>query len=67
MLDFVTVALTKTRDGTVVRPEFITYKGDGEVKDIMVKGGDFYAFWDENKTMWNRNEHDAYREIDKSF
>lgn len=65
MLDFCDVIILKGRNGTIVRPEFVMYHNDKPVRDIMVKGGDFYAFWDEEKNIWNRNEIDCYKAIDK--
>lgn len=33
-------------------------------KDIMVKGGAFYAVWDEEKGLWSKNRDDAVKMID---
>ncbi len=67
MLDFCDVIILRGRNGTIIRPEFVMYHNDKPVRDIMVKGGDFYAFWDEEKNIWNRSEIDCYRAIDKKI
>lgn len=33
-------------------------------KDIMIKGGDFYAIWDEERGLWSTDINDAVRLID---
>ena len=36
-----------------------------ETKDLMIKGGDFYAIYDEDKGLWKRNQNDVVRLIDR--
>lgn len=36
----------------------------GQVKDLMVRGGTFYAVWDDAKGMWSTNEFDVQRLVD---
>lgn len=61
MYDFFDVRLKKTRQGSEVFPEFkITKTGD-----LMIRGGDFYAIWDESVGLWNTDEFDAVRLIDE--
>ena len=36
-------------------------------KDIMLKGGSFYAVWDEESGLWSKNQGDAIRLIDKEL
>ena len=43
MLDFMIVSTRSTRNGVEVFPKFVMRKS----KDLMVRGGDFYAIWDE--------------------
>ncbi len=38
-----------------------------ENKDIMVRGGSFYAVWDEERKQWSRNEYDVARLIDEDL
>lgn len=44
-----------------IYPKFIVPR----VKDIMIKGGDFYAFWDEERNQWSTSLDDLYEAIDK--
>ena len=63
MLDFMMVA-TRTRKGLVeVYPRFIIK----ESSDLMIRGGDFYAVWIEEKKLWSTSEGDAIRLIDKEL
>ncbi len=60
MLDFLKVAI-KVNKGTVdVFPKFKMTKS----KDLMIRGRDFYAIWDENRKIWSTDEDDAIRLID---
>lgn len=61
MLDFLMIS-TRTRKGVVeIYPKFkITSKS----KDLMIRGGDFYAVWIEQIGMWSLNEDDALMLID---
>ena len=36
-------------------------------KDIMIKGGGFYAVWDEERGLWSKDRGDAIRLIDKEL
>ena len=36
-------------------------------EDIMIKGGKFYAIWDEKKGLWNKNKGDAIKIIDSEI
>ena len=62
-MDFLTIALRRKRDVVEVYPQFLipTYK---EIEDLMIRGGDFYAVWDEERNVWSTNERDASRLID---
>ena len=60
MLDFMTIASRYTKDGWEVSPKFIVKYS----KDLMIRGRDFYAIWDEDQKMWSTNEDDAVRLID---
>ena len=33
-------------------------------KDLMIRGGDFYAIWDEEKKIWSRDQDDVIRIVD---
>ena len=66
MLDFLKISTRSSRNSTEVFPVFRVYP---KSKDLMVRGGDFYAIWCEDLGMWSTNEEDALalidREIDK--
>ena len=63
-MDFFKVAYRAARRGvTEVYPNFII----GDSKDLMVRGRDFYAVWDEAKGLWSRNEFDIVRIIDNEL
>ena len=36
-------------------------------KDLMIRGGDFYAIWDEENGMWSTDEDTAIRLIDNEI
>ena len=36
----------------------------GRVKDLMVRGGSFYAIWDEERGLWSTDEYDVQRLVD---
>lgn len=64
MLDFLTIAARTPKKGvTEVYPKFIIKKS----KDLMIRGGDFYAIWDEEKGLWSTDEVDAINLIDKEL
>lgn len=61
MLDFLMVSTRSKKGGvTEVYPKFIINKS----KDLMIRGGDFYAIWVEKKGFWSTDEQDALRLID---
>lgn len=63
MLDFMTIATRNTKSGVEVFPKFIMKKS----KDLMIRGRDFYAIWDEDRKMWSTDEDDATRLIDNEL
>lgn len=63
MLDFLTIATRSTKNGTEVFPKFIMKRS----KDLMIRGGDFYAVWDEEQKMWSTDEQDVIRMIDNEL
>lgn len=66
MLDFMRVLCRDAKSGkgkeagVEVYPRFLMKKP----KDLMIRGGDFYAIWDEEKGLWSTDEYDAVRLID---
>lgn len=63
MVDFFMVSTKSPKRGEVqVYPKFIA---NGSSKDLMIRGGDFYAIWLENDGRWSTDENDALRLIDR--
>lgn len=60
MLDFMTISVRKTKTGYEISPKFIAKSS----KDLMIRGRDFYAIWDEEAKMWSTDEDDVIRLID---
>ena len=48
------------KDLTEVYPKFIMKTS----KDLMIRGGDFYAIWDERKGLWSKDQDDVIELID---
>ena len=65
MLDFMTIA-TKVKEKemcTEVFPKFIMKKS----KDLMIRGRDFYAIWDDEQKLWSTDEDDVTRLVDQEM
>ena len=64
MLDFLLIS-TKTgkRGVTEIYPKFIIKKSE----DLMIRGGDFYAVWVEERGFWSTDEQDVLRMIDREL
>lgn len=60
--DFFTPSKRVTRGITHVAPKFKIC----ESKDLMIRGRDFYAIWDEQKKVWSKKQDTAIRIIDKA-
>lgn len=56
----------KIRQKIINKKELIVYPDflNGAFKDLMVRGGAFYAIWDEDNHKWSRSELDVARLID---
>ena len=62
MLDFFTIATRTTKRGTVeVYPKFIMKRSE----DLMIRGGDFYAVWIEERGLWSTDEQDVINLVDR--
>lgn len=62
MLDFLIVSVRKPKKDTVqIYPKFIIKKSS----DLMIRGGDFYAIWVEERGLWSTDEQDALQLIDQ--
>ena len=61
--DFATPSTRRRTSNSKIEiyPEFITYN----VKDLMIRGKDFYAVWDEKKGIWSTDLDDVINMIDE--
>lgn len=66
-MDFLRISFRASRKGEdgsyVVHPIFVVKKS----KDLMIRGGDFYAVWDERKGLWSKDQDDAISMIDSAM
>lgn len=64
MLDFLMISTRALKNGTIeIYPKFIIKKST----DLMIRGGDFYAIWIEERGLWSIDEQDALRMIDNEI
>ena len=63
MIDFLMISTRNTKSGVEILPKFIIKRST----DLMIRGGDFYAIWLEDRGMWSTNEQDALELIDKEL
>lgn len=64
MLDFLMISTRSVkRDLIEIYPKFII----GKSSDLMIRGGDFYAIWLEEKHIWSTDEGDVIHLIDKEL
>ena len=60
-MDFYKILLKVKKDGTIqVYPDWQVNKSE----DLMVQGRQFYAFWDDNRGLWSRDEFRLRQLID---
>jgi len=63
-VDFLKIGYRSTRKNKYeIFPNFIVRKS----KDLMIRGGDFYAIWDEERGVWSTDEDDVIRLIDSEL
>lgn len=64
MIDFLLISTRPGKRGVIeIYPKFIIKKSS----DLMIRGGDFYAIWIEEKGLWSTDEQDAIDLIDKEL
>ena len=64
MVDFLVITTRSTKRGTIeIYPKFIIKKS----ADLMIRGGDFYAIWCEERGLWSTDEQDALQLIDREL
>ncbi len=63
-MDFYTIIIKEQKDGTLqVRPDWRV----GRSKDLMTRGGSFYAIWDEALGLWSTDIYDVQRLVDEDL
>ena len=64
MVDFLMISTRSTKRGVIeIYPKFIIKKSS----DLMIRGGDFYAIWLEERGLWSTDEQDALELIDREL
>lgn len=64
-MDFFKIATRTKKQGVVeIYPKFII---NNRSTDLMVRGGDFYAIWDEEKHLWSTDEQEVVRIVDREI
>ena len=64
MIDFMVISTRLTKRGSIeIYPKFIIKKSS----DLMIRGGDFYAIWMEERGLWSTDEQDALQLIDREL
>ena len=64
MIDFLVISTRSTKRGVIeIYPKFRIMKSS----DLMIRGGDFYAIWDDERGIWSTDEQDVIRLIDREL
>ena len=64
MIDFLMISTRSTKRGIIeIYPKFIVRTSS----DLMIRGGDFYAIWIEERGLWSTDEQDALQLIDREL
>lgn len=64
MFDFLLISTRSPKKDVIeIRPRFVVIKSS----DLMIRGGDFYAIWVEEKKLWSTEEQDAIDMIDREL
>ena len=64
MVDFLIISTRTIKNRVEIFPKFRLYP---KSKDLMIRGGDFYAVWIEELGLWSTNEDDALSIIDNEL
>lgn len=64
MLDFLMISTRSNKRGTEIYPRFRLYP---KSQDLMIRGGDFYAVWLEDRGLWSTDEDDVLQLIDQEL
>ena len=64
MLDFLVISTRSPKKGEIeIYPKFVIKK----TEDLMIRGQDFYAIWNDNEKCWSTDENEAIRLIDNEL
>ena len=64
MIDFVKISTRSKKQGvTEIFPKFVLKKSS----DLMIRGGDFYAVWVEERGLWSTDEQDVLDIVDDAL
>lgn len=63
MVDFLKVAIRPRKETIEIYPKFFIKKSN----DLMIRGRDFYAIWDQSLGLWSTDEQDALQIIDREL
>ena len=63
MLDFLKINYKNGKKSSQIYPSFLI----GNTTDLMIRGGDFYAIWDEQNKVWSTSEIRAVELMDKEL
>lgn len=65
MSNFYEISVTHGKNNTIeIAPDFQVADEDS---DLMIRGKDFYAVWDEEKGLWSTNEYDVKTVVDRAL
>lgn len=65
MVDFLIISTRSTKRGVIeIYPKFRLYP---KSSDLMIRGGDFYAIWNEDLGLWSTDEQVALQIIDREL
>lgn len=63
-MDFYTIKHRSVKRGIIeIYPDFKVCKS----KDLMIRGKDFYAIWDEKNGLWSTDDYDVQRLVDEDL
>lgn len=63
MLDFMMVTASRKKEHVEIKPKFMAIN----FTDLMIRGGDFYAIWNEDEKLWSTKESVALYLIDREI
>ena len=62
-MDFYRIRIKETKSFHQAYPDWVV----DHSKDLMIRGGAFYAVWDEAAGMWSTDEYDVQRLVDEDL